>query len=256
MHPSSSPALAASFAEKSLCIVVAEDHDALREITLDVLRGQGHKAIGISCAEEMDEAIGGMSVDLLIADLHLPGEDGLSLVRRFRAAQPLAGIILVTASTQVDIRVQGYNNGADIYLPKPVATEELLAAVRSISRRLVRHAKATADQGAFRYDQAQGWVDGPLGRTELSESESLILASLARAPGQQLDLQQLQNLLELHGAAFNKSAFEVRMVRLRKKLIGVGAERSCLRSIRMVGYQLGITLETSARQPEGSPALL
>ena len=234
MLPFSSPVLAASFAEKSLCIVVAEDHDALREITVDVLRGQGHKAIGISCAEEMDEAIGGMSVDLLIADLHLPGEDGLSLVRRFRAAQPLAGIILVTASTQVDI-----------YLPKPVAMEELLAAVRSISRRLVRHAKATADQGAFRYNQAQGWVDGPLGRTELSESESLILASLARAPGQQLDLQQLQNLLELHGATFNKSAFEVRMVRLRKKLIGVGAERSCLRSIRMVGYQLGITLQTA-----------
>ena len=82
-----------SFSEKSLGIVVAEDHDALRELTLDVLRGAGHRAVGIACAEEMDEAIGGMPVDLLIADLHLPGEDGLSLVRRFRAAQPLAGII-------------------------------------------------------------------------------------------------------------------------------------------------------------------
>ena len=66
MLPSSSPVLAASFAEKSLCIVVAEDHDALREITVDVLRGAGHRAVGIACAEEMDEAIGGMPVDLLI----------------------------------------------------------------------------------------------------------------------------------------------------------------------------------------------
>ena len=247
MQASSSQGVVASFSEKSLGIVVVEDHDALRELTLDVLRDQGHKAVGIACAEEMDEAIGGMPVDLLIADLHLPGEDGLSLVRRFRAAQPLAGIILVTASTQVDIKVQGYNDGADIYLPKPVATEELVAAVRSISRRLIRQAKATAaaDQGAFRYDQAQGWIDGPLGRTELSDSESLILASLARAPGQRLGLQQLQNLLARNGATFNKSAFEVRMVRLRKKLISVGAERSCLRSIRMVGYQLGITLQTA-----------
>ena len=247
MHPSNLSVFPATFTEKSLCIVVAEDHDALREITVEVLRRQGHRAVGITCAEEMDDAVGGMPIDLLIADFHLPGEDGMSLIRRFRAAQPLAGIILVTASTQVDLKVLGYNNGVDIYLPKPLATEELLAAVHSISRRLASQSKATAaaDHSAFRYDPTQRWVSGPLGRTELSDSESLILASLARAPGQRLELQQLQVLLHLNAKAFNKSAFEVRMVRLRKKLIGVGAERSCLRSIRMVGYQLGITLQAA-----------
>ena len=243
MHPSNLSVFPATFTEKSLCIVVAEDHDALREITVEVLRRQGHRAVGITCAEEMDDAVGSMPIDLLIADFHLPGEDGMSLIRRFRAAQPLAGIILVTASTQVDLKVLGYNNGVDIYLPKPLATEELLAAVHSISRRLASQSKATAaaDHSAFRYDPTQRWVSGPLGRTELSDSESLRLASLARAPGQRLELQQLQVLLHLNAKAFNKSAFEVRMVRLRKKLIGVGAERCCLRSIRMVGYQLGIT---------------
>lgn len=247
MNSPSLPTPASSFAYKSLGIVVAEDHDALREITVEVLRRQGHKTVGIACAEEMEDAVGGMPIDLLIADLHLPGEDGMSLIRRFRAAQPLAGIILVTASTQVDVKVQGYNNGADIYLPKPVATEELLAAVHSISRRLASQSKAsaTAQQDAFRHDQTQRWIAGPLGRTELSDSESLILASLARAPGQRLDMEQLQVLLQIDGSVFNKSAFEVRMVRLRKKLMGVGAERSCLRSIRMVGYQLGITLQAA-----------
>jgi DNA-binding response OmpR family regulator len=247
MYLSSSQAFAAPPTYKSLGIIVAEDHDALREITVEVLRGQGHQAVGIACAEEMDDAVGGMPIDLLIADFHLPGEDGMSLIRRFRAAQPLAGIILVTASTQVDLKVQGYNNGVDIYLPKPVATEELLAAVHSISRRLTNQSKATAaaDHSAFRYDSTQRWVSGPLGRTELSDSESLILASLARAPGQRLPLEQLQVLLQIDGSVFNKSAFEVRMVRLRKKLMGVGAERSCLRSIRMVGYQLGITLQAA-----------
>ena len=247
MHPSNLSVFPATFTEKSLCIVVAEDHDALREITVEVLRRQGHRAVGITCAEEMDDAVGSMPIDLLIADFHLPGEDGMSLIRRFRAAQPLAGIILVTASTQVDLKVLGYNNGVDIYLPKPLATEELLAAVHSISRRLASQSKATAaaHHSAFRYDPTQRWVSGPLGRTELSDSESLILASLARAPGQRLELQQLQVLLDLNAKAFNKSAFEVRMVRLRKKLIGVGAERCCLRSIRMVGYQLGITLQAA-----------
>lgn len=247
MHASSLPVLANPQTEKSLGIVVAEDNDALREITVEILRRQGHNALGIACAEEMEDAVGGMRIDLLIADLHLPGEDGLSLIRRFRAAQPLAGIILVTASTQVDIKVQGYNNGADIYLPKPVATEELMAAVNSISRRLGSqiNAKAAAQSSAFRFDQAQRCIEGSLGRTELSGSEAIILASLARAPGQRLGIQQLQSLLQLDGSTFNKSAFEVRMVRLRKKLISAGAERSCLRSIRMDGYQLGITLQTA-----------
>jgi DNA-binding response OmpR family regulator len=245
MHASSLPLSAAPRTEKALGIVVAEDHDALREMTVEVLRRQGHNAVGIACAEEMDDAVGSMSIDLLIADLHLPGEDGLSLIRRFRAAQPLAGIILVTASTQVEVKVQGYNNGADIYLPKPVAMEELLAAVHSISRRIGSQikAKAAAEHSAFRFDQTHRWVEGPLGRTELSDSESTMLASLARAPGQRLRLQQLQTLLQLDGATFNKSTFEVRMVRLRKKLMSAGAERSCLRSIRMDGYQLGITLQ-------------
>ena len=93
MHPSNLSVFPATFTEKSLCIVVAEDHDALREITVEVLRRQGHRAVGITCAEEMDDAVGSMPIDLLIADFHLPGEDGMSLIRRFRAAQPLAGII-------------------------------------------------------------------------------------------------------------------------------------------------------------------
>jgi DNA-binding response OmpR family regulator len=245
MNPYCTQSTPASGAPQSLGIVVVEDHDALREVTVEVLRSQGHEALGLACAEEMDDAVGGMGIDLLIADLHLPGEDGLSLIRRFRAAQPLAGIILVTASSQVEVKVQGYNSGADIYLPKPVATEELLAAVNSISRRIASQAKANAasEQAAFRYSPTQRWVSGPLGRTELSDSESLVLAALARAPGQRLELEQLQTVLQLDASAFNKSAFEVRMVRLRKKLMGVGAERSCLRSVRMVGYQLGITLQ-------------
>ena len=230
-----------------LAIVVVEDHDALREVTVEVLRSQGHKAVGIALAEEMEDAVGAMAIDLLITDLQLTGEDGMSLIRRFRAAQPLAGIILVTARTELEIKVQGYKEGADLYLPKPVATEELLAAVNSISRRLNSQAEASqaANHQVFRYDPALRWVSGPLGRTELSDRESLILNALARAPGQRLDMAQLQRLLEVDDGAFNKAAFEVRMVRLRKKLVGVGAERSCLRSIHKVGYQLGLTLQAT-----------
>lgn len=230
----------------SLGIVVVEDHDALRELTVEVLRGDGHHAVGIACAEEMEDAIGDMPVDLLIADLHLPGEDGLSLIRRFRAAQPLAGIILVTASSRVDIKVLGYNEGADLYLPKPVATDELLAAVSSIARRLHYQAQArqVANHADFRHNARLRWISGPLGKVELSDSESSILESLSQAPAQRLPLDQLQTVLRLGEGSFNKSAFEVRMVRLRKKLMDVGAERSCLRSVRNMGYQLGLTLQS------------
>lgn len=101
-----------------LNILVIEDHDDLRELTVEVLNQQGHHAVGFPGAEELNDVFSGF--DLLIVDLNLPGEDGLSLARRFRLALPDAGIVMVTAREQAADKVRGYESGADIYLTKPV----------------------------------------------------------------------------------------------------------------------------------------
>lgn len=105
----------------------------------------GHHAVGVDCAEALDDEIGAFPVDLLVIDLNLPGEDGISLARRLRAAQPGIGIIMVTSRNQISEKLSGYESGADLYLTKPTSVEELGAAVQALARRMKRHQQSQPD---------------------------------------------------------------------------------------------------------------
>lgn len=230
-----------------LRVAVVEDDETAREAVVDLLSRHGHRVVGLSCAEEMGDAVGGTPIDLLITGLDLPGEDGLSLVRRFREVQPLVGIIACTAKQVVAQRVAGYAAGADVCLAKPVAQQELLAAVSSIARRLASRQGAVSVEAsppvvALVLDSTDASLSGPASRVRLSENEAVILRALLEAPGQHLDLSQLFSLLGMDPTQYSKSAFEVRMVRLRHKLVEAGANKSCLRSVRLRGYQLGVVI--------------
>ena len=237
-----------------LKILVVEDHDDLRDMTVEVLNLQGHRAIGLPSAEALVDEHGharsdvSANMDLMIVDLNLPGEDGLSLARRIRAAKPCVGIIMVTARHQASDKVMGYESGADIYLPKPVSPDELVAAVNSLARRLgsalpTPPATDTAPP-SLRLDIRSLCLYGPLGKMDLSDTESALLVALMQAPGQRLVFWQLLELLSLGLDEHSKTNLEIRIVRLRKKMVTVGAEKTCIRSIRMQGYQLCVALNT------------
>jgi DNA-binding response OmpR family regulator len=223
-----------------LNIIVVEDHDDLRDSLVELLQDKGHHTIGLSCAEDMDDKVGKVSIDLLIVDLNLPGEDGYSLTRRFRAAQPKAGIIMVTARHKLADKVQGYESGADIYLPKPVDPEELLAAVNAVARKLPSQQGQTANEAhaALTLHALGMKLEGPLGFEKLNDNEVVIVSALARAPGQRLEAWQLLQTLGQSMDDSSKSSLEVRIVRLRKKMVQVGAEKGCISNVRNVGYQL------------------
>ncbi len=119
-----------------LNIIVVEDHDDLREVTVEALQGLGHRVRGLACAEALDAALRAAPADLLVLDLNLPGEDGISLARRVRVVRPELGIIMVTVRAQVRDKIEGYGSGADLYLAKPTSIEELEAAIKALARRL------------------------------------------------------------------------------------------------------------------------
>ena len=223
-----------------LNIIVVEDHDDLRESLVELLQDKGHHTIGLSCAEDVDDKVGKVSIDLLIVDLNLPGEDGYSLTRRFRAAQPKVGIVMVTARHKLADKVQGYESGADIYLPKPVDPEELLAAVNAVARKLPSQQAQSADPAAATLTlHALGMkLEGPQGVEKLNDNEVVILSALARAAGQRLEAWQLLQTLGQSMDDNSKSSLEVRIVRLRKKMVQVGADKGCISNVRNVGYQL------------------
>ena len=228
-----------------LNITVVEDHDALRAVTLEALRQQGHKVLGISSAEAMDDEAAGFPADLFIIDVNLPGEDGLSLSSRIRATNPRAGIIITTGRTMMNDRIAGYESGADVYLSKPVALEELLAAVSSVKRRVeFWHNKSSKeDNDGFMLETGAMTLRGPKGRISASISDVHMLTAFANSPSRQLEYWQLMELLGQSPDEYKKANLEVKIVRLRKKLQFVGADLGCIRSVRLMGYQLCVAIQ-------------
>ena len=220
---------------KSLNIVVVEDHDALRAVTVEALGKHGHNVRGVDCAEALSDEPGPAPIDLLVIDLNLPGEDGISLAGRIRAAQPDIGIIMVTARTQTRDRLTGYDSGADIYLTKPTSTDELLAAVRALTRRI-----KPEDPAAFActLKPSTQTLHGPLGMIPLTGHDCALLAALIRAKDQQLETWQLITLTEKAVTEAGKKALEVQIVRLRKKFLQAGILEPSLKVVRGQGYRL------------------
>lgn len=124
--------------QKVLEIVVVEDNAALLAVTLNALRLAGHSVRGVESAEEFVAGINLQSLDVAVIDLNLGGRDGIWLTQQIRAARPRVGIVMATARVSLQDRLAGYGIGADIYLPKPVEPGELVAAVQSLGRRLLR----------------------------------------------------------------------------------------------------------------------
>lgn len=225
-----------------LSIVLVEDNDDLRQLTANALRSEGHRVVALSCAEELEDLGAGAVADVFLIDLNLPGEDGFSLSRRIRQAHPLVGIIMISARSDLQDKVVGYDSGADWYLPKPVPFAELSAALKSFARR--QHAQQTDNimpAGGLRLQYRE--LQGPVESVRLTPAEATLLTAFARAPSGRLEIWQLLELQGLDSLDASKTSLEVRMTRLRKKLAQAGAEGQCLESIRGLGYQLLVPVQ-------------
>ena len=172
------------------------------------------------------------------------GEDGLSLTERVRAAYPLAGLVVLTARSTLNDKLEAYARGADLYLVKPLEVPELCAAVSAMGRRRQRVDDLLSQLHSFTLSQ-QRMTLCKTGQTpvHLSAAETTLLVAFSRAPGQRLAYWQTAETLGLDLQTYAKASLEVRIVRLRKKLVVAGAEPSCIEAVRSNGYQLCIPIQ-------------
>ena len=220
----------------ALKVLVVEDHDALREATIAFLQHEGHYVRGIAQAEEIDDIPGGYFADVYVIDLNLPDEDGLSLTRRLRAAQPDVGIVIATARTQIGDRVLGYNSGADIYMTKPLDPQELRAGISALGKRLFT---LGWQKQAMVLDLKRMLLISPEAQVEMTDSDALLLSALARAPGYKLERWQIAEIVGGTDAETpSASTLEMRISRLRKKLAAVGAPAPHIKAQHKFGYTL------------------
>ena len=224
-----------------LNIIVVEDNDELREATVDALRAEGHRVLGLDCAEALPEQASWRRVDLMVVDLNLPGEDGLALTQRLRSSQPDIGIIMVTARGLSTDKRRGYTCGADIYMTKPVALDELTAAIQNLSRRL-KPEDVSATRPTLNLRRHILHCPNET-EVQLSSQESALLAAFGRAAEWRLETWQLIEILEKDSAEDPKAAVEILIARLRKKLLQAGCAELVIKSIRCWGYQMSGQLQ-------------
>ena len=224
----------------SLNLVVVEDSDDLRMLLKNALRTEGHHVVALSCAEELEDHSGIDQIDAFLIDINLPGEDGFSLAKRIRHVHTLAGIIMLTARSTLDDKLNGYDCGADIYLTKPVSLPELFAALRSFARRRMATLKqARPDSLVLNKSELHGCE----GVVKLTPQETVVLTCMARAPACKLETWQFAELLHMELDEAFKANLAVRMVRLRKKMVDAGAKGTVIESLRNVGYQITTYIE-------------
>jgi DNA-binding response OmpR family regulator len=226
--------------DSRLNIILVEDNDDLRDATVDALQAIGHNVRGVDCAEALDDQLGAFRAELLVLDLNLPGEDGISVARRIRATAPDIGIIMLTARNQLSEKLQGYDSGADLYLTKPTSVQELGAAIASLARR-IRPRAVPAQALILNPHTLQ--LRGPSGALDVSDHEATLLSAFAKAKDRRLEHWQIIELSGKTADEGSKNALEVQIVRLRKRLEQVGALAPTIKAIRGTGYQLCIAIE-------------
>ena len=215
-------------------IALVEDSDDLRDLLAREISKAGYDVLPAECADDLDELAAHTSFDLLILDLNLPGEDGLSIAQRYKRANPDLHIIMLTARGREADKINGYESGADVYLTKPISSAELMAAVGSVSRRLKRGSNETEIGLNVRTMSLTGTKT-----VELNRQEVVMLKALSESTNGNLPYYRLLELCgenEVNDQA--KAALEVRVVRLRKKFIEAGVTDKSIRAIRGEGYQL------------------
>jgi DNA-binding response OmpR family regulator len=220
---------------RSLRILVIEDYDALRETICRVLSEDGHEVVGVVMAEDVDDTPIGFVPDLYIIDLNLPGEDGISLAKRVRKSEPKAGIVIVSARSTVADRIDGYFSGANIYLTKPVSLDELRSVVAGFGQRL-DEVDWDKENSLILYTLKMQ-LSGPTFSARVTQAEQVLLAAFSRAAQHSLEHWQVAAHLG-QGEELSKENLEVKLGRLRKKLIACGAPAPAIQSIRSVGYRL------------------
>lgn len=220
---------------KTINIVVVEDNFALQDLMVDHLRNDGYAVHGVGDSEELADWMAGKQVDILVLDINLPGENGLSIASRLREVNPNLYIVMLTARTSEKDKMQGYESGADIYLTKPASPAEVSAAISSIYRRIKVYQN---DRRTLSLNLQKKQIVGRKGTVNLGSMEVILLKSLAEAPSQKLDYWRMLELIDKQPTDKDKAALGVQVYRLKQKISEASGEEIVIKSVFNEGYQL------------------
>ena len=222
-------------------ILIVDDEPDVREVLEECFATRGYAVLGAESATAAKAVAAKHPIDLAVVDIHMPGEDGLSLARHLRERYTRIAIVMLTSAANVVDRIVGLEMGADDYVPKPFDPRELIARVKSVLRRTsaaargeigaskVRIGRCVLDVDAHRLVDEQG-ADVPMSSLEFD-----LLKAFAHHPNRALSRERILNMNQRDWDPFDRSV-DLRVMRLRKKVEPDPEHPRYIRTVRNEGY--------------------
>lgn len=233
-------------------ILIVDDHLEIRELLQRFLTDHNYRASTAENGASMKKILADARIDLIVLDLMMPGEDGLTLCRNLRAESNIPVIMLTAMGEETD-RIIGLEMGADDYLAKPFNPRELLARIKAVLRRsdnvASHHEQNTPEQISF-----GGWTLFPASRelidpqqvlVPLSTAEFALLMAFVLRPGRVLNRDQLLDLARGRDTHAFDRAIDTLVSRLRRKLGDDPRTPQIIKTIRGDGYMFAIEVESN-----------
>ena len=223
-------------------ILVVEDEQGLREALMESLRASDYLVDGTGDGKSGLDMIRGNSYDLIILDIMLPGLNGMDLLTIIRKLNITVPVILLTALSQLEYKVQGMDCGADDYITKPFEMKELLARIRMIMRRNTSSfdpGNSTLTMGSLELNTLDFTISctGSGRNVQLSKKEFHMLEYFMRNPGQVLSREQITLRVWGYDSETEYNNVDVYISYLRKKLMFVRSDAQIV-AVRGIGYKL------------------
>ena len=232
-------------------VLAVDDDPQIRSLLVDYLGDNEIRVTAVASGRELDDAMARDTVDLVVLDVRLGGEDGMQIARRLRERSAIP-ILMLTGRVEEADRVMGLELGADDYLTKPFSTRELLARIRALLRRAQAQASVADAMARVRAYRFAGWelnvglrrLKNPGGAAvELTNGEFSLLAAFLASPQRTLSRDQLLDLSRLHNAEVYDRSIDVQILRLRRKIEADATAPQFIRTERGVGYRFDVGVD-------------
>ncbi len=239
-------------APPTIHVLAIDDDPSVRQMIADYLGDNDIRVTALASGRGIADVMARHTIDLIVLDLKLPGEDGMHIARELRAESNVPIIMLTGRKDEAD-RVMGLELGADDYLTKPFSPRELLARIRALLRRSRAQESIADGLARIRAYRFAGWelnvrlrrLRSPQGQiVATTNSEFNLLVAFLAAPQRVLSREQLLELSRLHNDEVYDRSVDVQVGRLRKKIEPKGTQAQLIRTERGAGYVFTAAVET------------
>jgi DNA-binding response OmpR family regulator len=232
-------------------VLIVDDDPHIGKVVAEYLAEFDFRVSHAIDGRGMEQVLEGERVDLIVLDVRLPGDDGLTLMRRLRSRSAVPIILLTSRSDEVD-RILGLELGADDYITKPFIPRELLARIRAVLRRAQTKTSESISEvlpalrfAGWQLDVQSGRLSSPAGeRVQLTQAETRLLHAFLKAPRRTLTRDQLLDLSRGHNDDVFDRSIDVQILRLRRKLEADPSRPQLIKTDRGAGYFLDARVDT------------